>query len=212
MASDDESEPDICGAAPLNNALYLQLALTAGGNVLALCVIGIVWSCWLILADYRGALLWSVLSSIALRDLRDLLVEDATRRLEQTRSLPRILWQLAALPFATLGDTLQDLEWLWVKWRQSVSDYMQVYRRQVGGNPHDAAHHAVPFSIMEPSWANAELHGATLTVSYHTNRLGSVWCNSRPQSGPQRSRSRRQAAQTLLPAAARQQSATRPHP
>lgn len=71
------------------------------------------------------------MSSIALRDLRDFLVADATRRLEQTRSLPRILWQLACLPFETVTDMLHDFQWLWTKWRQSVQDYMKASRVQV---------------------------------------------------------------------------------
>jgi hypothetical protein len=49
------------GAASPNsaaNALYLQLALTAGGNLLALAVVCVAWQCWKILSDFRAALLW----------------------------------------------------------------------------------------------------------------------------------------------------------
>lgn len=132
MASDSDSEFGHAapGAQASSNALYLRLALTAGGNLLALLILAVAWYCWQILSAYRAALLWSVLSSIALRDLRDVLVEDATRRLEHTRSLPRILWQLACLPFASVSDACQDVAWLWAKWRQSVQDYMKVYRLQ----------------------------------------------------------------------------------
>ena len=145
MASEDEGDADPAhrtASVPVSNALYLQLALAAGGNVLAVLLLAVVYHCWLILADYRGALLWSVLSSIALRDLRDFLVSDASRRLELSRSLPCILWQLACLPFATLGDTLQDLRWLWTKWRQSVRDYLRVYRQQVRTCAHRVCMHA----------------------------------------------------------------------
>ena len=41
-----------------DNALYLQLALTAGGNLLALVVVCVAWQCWKILSDFRAALLW----------------------------------------------------------------------------------------------------------------------------------------------------------
>ncbi len=143
MASEDDSEHELTYRArpAAQNALYLQLALTAGGNVLALLIVAVAYYCWLVLADYRGALLWSVLSSIALRDLCDFLVADATRRLEATPSLPHIAWQLAGLPFATLSDTLQDLNWLWSKWRQSVDDYLKIYRRQVTISDWPANHH-----------------------------------------------------------------------
>ena len=73
----------------------------------------------------------SVLSSIALRDLRDFLVLDATRRLEQTRSVPRILWQILCLPFATVVDMLNDLRWLWDKWQHNVRDHMRLSQLQV---------------------------------------------------------------------------------
>ena len=73
----------------------------------------------------------SVLSSIALRDLRDYLVSDATRRLEQTRSMPVILWQIACLPLASVSDMLHDLRWLWDKWQDNLRDQMRVSQQQV---------------------------------------------------------------------------------
>ena len=76
-----------------------------------------------------------MLSSIALRDLRDYLVSDATRRLEQTRSMPVILWQIACLPLATVSDMLHDLRWLWDKWQDNLRNQMRVSQQQVCACP-----------------------------------------------------------------------------
>jgi hypothetical protein len=62
MTSDGSPVAAAAHHAAANNALYLQLALTAGGNLLALAVIGVAWQCWKILSDFRAALLWYVLA------------------------------------------------------------------------------------------------------------------------------------------------------
>lgn len=60
MTSDVESEPEVTppNSPAARNALYLQLALTAGGNLLALLIVGVIYAGWRVLSDFRAALLW----------------------------------------------------------------------------------------------------------------------------------------------------------
>lgn len=67
------------------NQLYVQLALYCCGNALALVLGLIIWEVWNLLADFRDAMLWALLCSIALRDLKNHLVQLWRERLNQER-------------------------------------------------------------------------------------------------------------------------------
>jgi len=67
---------------------YFQIALYAGGQVLAVAILLLVWFSWGILAAFQEPLLWAWLCSLSLRDVKRFLVSTARREL-----LNRCAWQ-----------------------------------------------------------------------------------------------------------------------
>lgn len=62
---------------------YFQIALYAGGQVLAVAILVLLWFTWGILAAFQEPLLWAWLCSLSLRDIKRWLVSTARRELLQ---------------------------------------------------------------------------------------------------------------------------------
>lgn len=63
------------------NSPYFQIALYAGGNVLAVGICLLLWFCWDVLSAFEEPLLWAWLCSLSLRDIKRYLVTTARREL-----------------------------------------------------------------------------------------------------------------------------------
>ena len=74
--SDDEAEP---------SHLYSQLQLYILGIFLANVLTGTVTAAWRILSGFQAPLLWALLCSIALRDLKQWLVNACRKQLSEDR-------------------------------------------------------------------------------------------------------------------------------
>ena len=75
-ASDDEAEP---------SQLYSQLQLYILGTFLASVLMGVSHLIWGILSGFQAPLLWALLCSIALRDLKQWLVTVCRQHLTHDR-------------------------------------------------------------------------------------------------------------------------------
>jgi hypothetical protein len=75
--SDDDSEPQ--------NTLYTQLLLYALGVCLANALSAALVQTWGILSGFRDAMLWALLCSVALRDVKEYLVKFWQDQLSQDR-------------------------------------------------------------------------------------------------------------------------------
>lgn len=75
-----ESESDISldqasmAASSSENRLYLRLALYAGGNILTLVLVLVLWTVWSLLSTFRNPMIWALLCSTALQDIKEDLV------------------------------------------------------------------------------------------------------------------------------------------
>lgn len=75
--SDDDADPQ--------NTLYTQLLLYALGVCLANGLSAALVCTWGVLSGFRDAMLWALLCSVALRDLKEWLVKFWQQRLSQDR-------------------------------------------------------------------------------------------------------------------------------
>ena len=89
--ADSESESDesldlaSTAASGSENRLYLRLALYAGGNILTLLLVLGLWTVWSLLATFRNPMLWALLCSTALQDVKEDLVVYLNHKLTQER-------------------------------------------------------------------------------------------------------------------------------
>lgn len=91
---DDESESDMSldhtesastAASSSENRLYLRLALYAGGNILTLLLVLVLWTVWSLLSTFRNPMIWALLCSTALQDIKEDLVIFFKRKLAGDR-------------------------------------------------------------------------------------------------------------------------------
>lgn len=80
------------GARLLSASPYSTIALIAGGQVLAVGILMLLWWSWGILRAFQEPLLWAWLCSLSLRDVKRYLVSTARREL-----LTRCFWLVACL-------------------------------------------------------------------------------------------------------------------
>ena len=67
------------------NRLYLRLALHAGGNILTLLLVLVLWTVWSLLSTFRNPMIWALLCSTALQDIKEDLVVILKRKLADDR-------------------------------------------------------------------------------------------------------------------------------
>ncbi len=90
--AESESESDMSldlastAASGSENRLYLRLALYAGGNILTLLLVLGLWTVWSLLSTFRNPMLWALLCSTALQDIKEDLVLYLKRKLAKDRS------------------------------------------------------------------------------------------------------------------------------
>lgn len=90
---DDEAESDSdisldqasTAASSSENRLYLRLALYAGGNILTLVLVLVLWTVWSLLSTFRNPMIWALLCSTALQDIKEDLVLFFKRKLADDR-------------------------------------------------------------------------------------------------------------------------------
>lgn len=63
----------------------MQLLLHCGGQLLAAGFALLVWGVWTLLQDYRDAILWAMLCSVTLRDVKEYLTAQILLVLEGDR-------------------------------------------------------------------------------------------------------------------------------
>lgn len=89
-----ESESDVSldqidlastAASGSENRLYLRLALYAGGNILTLLLVLVLWTVWSLLSTFRNPMIWALLCSTALQDIKEDLVVFFKRKLADDR-------------------------------------------------------------------------------------------------------------------------------
>lgn len=73
-------------ATASSNKLYLQLALYAGGNILTIVIVLGLWTVWSLLSAFRDAMLWALLCSTALQDVKEYIVRSLRHQLARDRS------------------------------------------------------------------------------------------------------------------------------
>ena len=69
-----------------SNKLYLQLALYAGGNILTIVIVLGLYTVWSLLSAFRDAMLWALLCSTALQDIKEYIVRSLRLQLARDRS------------------------------------------------------------------------------------------------------------------------------
>eukprot|EP00887_Chlorella_sp_A99_P007660 scaffold20.g7660.t1 len=125
---------------PPSNSLYQQLAITGVGNALALALLLLLHQLWSLLADYQDALLYALLCSIPLRELKAWLVECIDANLARERSVAWALLSVLALPLTVVGDAYQEACTLMDKWRRYVGLLQEEWKRKNSGSgPRKAA-------------------------------------------------------------------------
>ena len=72
-------------ASGSENRLYLRLALYAGGNILTLLLVLVLWTVWSLLSTFRNPMIWALLCSTALQDIKEDLVVFFKRKLADDR-------------------------------------------------------------------------------------------------------------------------------
>ena len=82
----DQIDMSSTGASGSENRLYLRLALYAGGNILTLLLVLILWTVWSLLSTFRNPMIWALLCSTALQDIKEDLVVFLKRKLADDRS------------------------------------------------------------------------------------------------------------------------------
>eukprot|EP00882_Tetradesmus_deserticola_P026888 GHRQ01029705.1.p1 GENE.GHRQ01029705.1~~GHRQ01029705.1.p1 ORF type:complete len:127 (+),score=41.93 GHRQ01029705.1:607-987(+) len=90
------------------SSYYFQLALYAGGNVLAVLILLLLWFCWDVLSAFQEPLVWSYLCSLSLRDIKRYLVNTARREL-QTSSFVVCCTKLLLLPAVIVWQLFEEL-------------------------------------------------------------------------------------------------------
>ncbi|KAK9807670.1 hypothetical protein WJX72_005850 [[Myrmecia] bisecta] len=81
-----------------------------------------LYAVWTLLADFREPMLWALLCSAALRDMKDFLVRFLSDTLSQDRSLFVASWSLLLLPLRSLTGAALDVYRLMAKWRQLAGE------------------------------------------------------------------------------------------
>lgn len=84
-ASLDQMDTASTGASGSENRLYLRLALYAGGNILTLLLVLALWTVWSLLSTFRNPMIWALLCSTALQDIKEDLVVFFRRKLADDR-------------------------------------------------------------------------------------------------------------------------------
>lgn len=86
---DDDSETSVeyssSPSSSSSNKLYLQLALYAGGNILTIVIVLGLWTVWTLLSSFRDAMLWALLCSTALQDVKEHVVHVLRQQLAKER-------------------------------------------------------------------------------------------------------------------------------
>lgn len=117
---DSESESDLSvelastAASGSDNRLYLRLALYAGGNILTLALVLVLWTVWTLLSTFRNPMLWALLCSTALQDVKEDLVIFIKRKLASDRSAKTLFHHIHVCCFASKG---QADCWSWLQKR-----------------------------------------------------------------------------------------------
>lgn len=148
--SDDEAEPQ--------NTLYTQLLLYALGVCLANALSAALVCTWGILSGFRDAMLWALLCSVAMRDVKEWLVKFWQDRLSQERCvLTDVLACITVLlfrrafqslegqscrtllalsigilwvPVHALTGTVADISDVFKTWKRYALEFEADYRRQ----------------------------------------------------------------------------------
>ena len=81
----DQIDTASTGASGSENRLYLRLALYAGGNILTLLLVLVLWTVWSLLSTFRNPMIWALLCSTALQDIKEDLVVFFKRKLADDR-------------------------------------------------------------------------------------------------------------------------------
>lgn len=88
--ADSDSETSVeystSASSSSSNRLYLQLALYAGGNMLTIVIVLGLWTVWSLLSAFRDAMLWALLCSTALQDVKEHVVRKLRIQLAKDRS------------------------------------------------------------------------------------------------------------------------------
>eukprot|EP00775_Hariotina_reticulata_P013171 gene13171-13301_t len=87
---------------------YFQVALYAGGQVLAVCICLLLWVSWDVLSAFQEPLLWAWLSSLSLRDVKRFLVNTARKEL-QTSPFITCCAKLVFLPLVILWQLFEEV-------------------------------------------------------------------------------------------------------
>ncbi|KAI3438020.1 hypothetical protein D9Q98_000463 [Chlorella vulgaris] len=108
---------------------YMQLALYLAGNALSVFIGLLIWNLNSVLADFRDSMLYALLCSIALRPVKDWVVQQLERSLaDPRRSLASAVVPLVSLPLTAMVDAWEEGRAILAKWRQAVQEEFQ--RRQ----------------------------------------------------------------------------------
>lgn len=81
----DQTDMASSAATGSENRLYLRLALYAGGNILTLLLVLVLWTVWSLLSTFRNPMIWALLCSTALQDIKEDLVVFFKRKLADDR-------------------------------------------------------------------------------------------------------------------------------
>ena len=138
---------------------YFQIALYAAGHVLALLVGCALWIVYTLLYSFQEPLLWAWLCSVALRDVRNYLLEFLRKELAE-RPLPLLVLRWVFLPFLVLFSSFSELrEAMKTKYEQLEGSQLgsQVRTASAGGLSSDQliitpAHHSTPVSGSRQWW------------------------------------------------------------
>ena len=102
--ADSDSETSVeystSASSSSSNKLYLQLALYAGGNMLTIVIVLGLCTVWSLLSAFRDAMLWALLCSTALQDIKEHIVRKLRLQLAKDRS-----WLFARLHSVHLRHT-----------------------------------------------------------------------------------------------------------
>lgn len=82
----DQIDMSSTAASGSENRLYLRLALHAGGNILTLLLVLVLWTVWSLLSTFRNPMIWALLCSTALQDIKEDFVVFLKRKLADDRS------------------------------------------------------------------------------------------------------------------------------
>ena len=98
------------------SGLYTTIALYAAANALSLAVFLILYHVSAVLADFRDAMLYAFLCSIALRGPKDWLVDRIDWQLSQDRSLAVAALKAIAPPYVAV-------QWVWAEGKEAIKAF-----------------------------------------------------------------------------------------